>query len=371
MQTNLRRHCILLVGPESSATRWVAGTLSQHPDILGPSGSHPDPLDNYWAQQAEALFQANANDSTYVLTRRSLPSGNDLNKPARYLEFDDFEAFGKACESSNTHLTVLVLTRSPEANIYSWHQSRASAAGSKSKAVAQYRAAYKHLMSWLIQENAPEFWFISLESLLLEGSIFVNSIYRLLDLPSYDVSITSNYAVNFKQYSTAEDSSNFEFSLDELIETIQNAKGLQLLAGGWATPETRHTWSIGDRCHLKMHLKVPSIVRESARNLLMKLDLHPYIFGEHSNQQITIIINNSVTSVHNIGRDTLLQVNFPLDLLGGDGELNVIIVTPNSISPIDIDKNSKESKKIAIALRSLMISACQPDSDGAVNSREP
>ena len=79
----MRKKLALVIGPESSGTRVLTATLSQHPKILGtPDASpHGDVLDEVWRQIARRDLERarhvfpDPGDRECILTRRSTQRG--------------------------------------------------------------------------------------------------------------------------------------------------------------------------------------------------------------------------------------------------------------------------------------------------------
>lgn len=142
------RRILFVTGAESSGTRWIADTLSQHPDYEGTKG-HRDPLENFWL--GDELPKG-----SYV-TRRSIPTGNKGDY-AEYLKFEDYDRLLQADE-----LKVIVTVRNPVANIISMKNRRQSVKGNLERAKIQYREAYKHLFRFLV-ENDVDYLLFPVES---------------------------------------------------------------------------------------------------------------------------------------------------------------------------------------------------------------
>ena len=174
---------VLVTGPESSGTRWIAGVLGQHPSFdHAPKGGHKDPLDAFWALETHEL------PSGMILTRRSLPAGVG-NHVARYMQFEDFSALNNAADS----LTVIAVVRSPWANISSWTKNRASVSGDRNRAKEQYHAAYRHIHPWID-------YYLPLEAVILDGSDALSGLCRLMGFPEHRFDLHPDMEVNKKHY---------------------------------------------------------------------------------------------------------------------------------------------------------------------------
>ena len=176
-----RKSCILVVGPESSGTRVIADIISQHPDICSHRGGHDDILNEYWNSGNQNILQEVIQKQDIILTRRSMPSGYG-SRAAKFLEFDDLEKFALDCDLLGVEISVVITTRSPQANLISWQRSRVSVSGSISKAISQYQASFKHLFLWLNNQPNILYWVISLEGCIHEGRMYFEALYELLGL---------------------------------------------------------------------------------------------------------------------------------------------------------------------------------------------
>lgn len=204
---------LLVVGPESSGTRLLTEILSAHPLIIGTSNSlkHHDILDSTWRYLEKSeidlakseLLQIVENyqyhQAQYILTRRSIPHASQLGEPAQYMKFPDFEQLYQLCCQLDLELTVLVLNRSPVANLVSWTLNRASTQKNLDKAMTQYHEAYRHLFRFLINTNL-KFYLVSLESLFLEKQKYIQSIFSILNLPQHKISLKLKTETNLKRY---------------------------------------------------------------------------------------------------------------------------------------------------------------------------
>lgn len=183
---------LLVIGPESSGTRVVTQTLSQHPHILGTPAAqkHMDVLDDVWLaleaddiETAISLFPDLSNYSV-ILTRRSMPHGA-IGVSATYMKFASMHRLKQLCDRLSIRLVLAITTRSFVPHLISWTTARQSAQGSIEKAHTQYKAAYFTLFGFL--QDAPDvaFFLVSLESLLLDDDLAIQSIFQLLNLPPY------------------------------------------------------------------------------------------------------------------------------------------------------------------------------------------
>ena len=351
------KSCILVVGPESSGTRWLAETIAQHPIFADskPLSGHKDPLDYFWDGGSARSFLEMGIGANHVVTRRSLPSAKTSDSSATYMEFDDFGRLQDLCVNSGFNLHVLICVRSPEANISSWYTSRSSALGDRKKAEEQYKAAYKHLISWLSMDGAPPFWFYSYEAVLLEGKTYISSLFRLLDLPPFDVSSNGDITANLRRYIFEAEQLNYTFTLDEPIELTENAKGLICTAGGWAPAEPTHSWTLGEAAELSVPLTLTA--NRSSKDIPLRLciSLKPFLYSEILKcQHLTLLVNSEIVYSGSISAPTDLEVLVTSKCLYRRNPVKLRFVTPNSVIPATLDASSGEQKCIALAISKLV-----------------
>ncbi|MEX0910002.1 MAG: hypothetical protein WDZ75_01775 [Candidatus Paceibacterota bacterium] len=200
---------LLLVGPESSGTRILVDVLSQHPSINGSSDAvetHRDSCDDAWRllekgdeTQAGDVVAELFETTDMLVTRRSLPHGSE-GAAAEYLRFPDLDAFLRLSFAHGWEVVVLLTYRSAVPNLMSWTQKRQSVQGNFEHAVAQYHAAYRHVFNVLNKYQNVSFYFISVDSLVLDGEPYMESIYQLLGLPSYRPRFVAKEDANKKWY---------------------------------------------------------------------------------------------------------------------------------------------------------------------------
>jgi hypothetical protein len=216
-QDDNRKKVCLLAGPESSGTRIFNSVLSEHPLILGTPEAmgHLDILDPVWQaleqndiQRAKAEFP-NPMDKTCILTRRSLPHAVQFTNPARYMDFANINGLHKLCRRINCDLILLITTRSAIPNLSSWALNRLSADHSYARAENQYYESYLYLFNF-IRKARVNYYLVSLEALLLDGQNYVQSIFKLLNLPHCEVKLDLHTDVNTKYYLNS-----FEYLLEQ------------------------------------------------------------------------------------------------------------------------------------------------------------
>lgn len=182
------KNCILVAGAESSGTRIFSKLLSRHPSIKGSTDvlNHDDLLDKVWLgihnKNPKNIFESIPKDfeEKYLLTRRSMPHGLKPGVAAEFMKFPDINAFCFYLYKLQYKITFLITTRSVVPNLISCVENRAS---SKTfhDAYRQYHACYKKIFK-VIEFYKFDYFILSLEALLLDKGLYVNSIFDLLEL---------------------------------------------------------------------------------------------------------------------------------------------------------------------------------------------
>ena len=191
---------ILVVGPESTGTRWISSVFSGHPMIDGTSGEHNDTLDKFWLTNRESDFiEAVDIDKPILLSRRSIPAGRSPGEKAQFKVFQNFEDLAVMCNRAGVSLHVIITTRSLYPHLNSWTRNRASVQRSMVKSIVQYQLVYRYLFEWISKFQLP-FFLISLESIIYEGKDFVETTLDLLGLEKSAIEINGNSDVNTKHY---------------------------------------------------------------------------------------------------------------------------------------------------------------------------
>lgn len=214
------RTLVLVIGPESTATRAFTRAFSQHKDILstGDPSKHIDVLDDVWLelenrnlQSAIAKFQ-DKDSAKLVVTRRSVPHGIKPGIAAEYMSFPNVELLQQLCEKLEYKIFVLITSRSPIPNLVSWTNARASVQRDISKAYMQYQMAYKNIFKFINTHDLPYFM-ISVEGFVLDKKNLINSLHKFFQLEKSEISVKTKVDVNKRRYEQffASDASAFGF----------------------------------------------------------------------------------------------------------------------------------------------------------------
>ena len=205
--SNENKMLILIIGPESTATRAFTKAFIQHPKILSTEdpSEHIDILDNVWyelennnEEYALASFPVN-HKKDIIVTRRSVPHGLRPGVAARYMSFPNINGLKRICERLRYELFILITSRSPIPNLVSWTNERASVQGDINKAYIQYQMSYREIFKFIDTHDVPYF-IVSLEGFILDKKDLIKSLHLYFGLPDEKVSIQSRNNVNKRRY---------------------------------------------------------------------------------------------------------------------------------------------------------------------------
>lgn len=178
---------IIVVGAESTATRFLTGLLSKSTDIIGEKEpkKHWDYFDEIWElierknyDRIKSIFPKN---NKHYVTRRSFPHALYPGDPAFPYEFPPLGEFIRICKQNGFQPILLITTRSPLPNLISWKTQRSSAENSMLTAFNQYQSTYRYIFHVIQQTDTP-YLIISQEALMYEKAAYLNSILHLIDI---------------------------------------------------------------------------------------------------------------------------------------------------------------------------------------------
>lgn len=217
---------LIIIGPESSGTRVFMNLFSKHEKAVGNTSpnSHVDVLDDIWHYleqrkiiSAKPKLPDIAKNQFYV-TRRSMPHASSPGISAGYMQFPPLADFLRYCKKSDLNPIVLITNRSPIANLFSWSQNRASSNGDIEKSYQQYKESYIQIFKSVTKYNVP-YLMLSMEALLVDKQDYINSIFKLCDIPTTEFDDDINFDVNMKHYKLfLREKSGIEFALPEFKE---------------------------------------------------------------------------------------------------------------------------------------------------------
>lgn len=198
---------ILVIGPESTATRAFTKALSNHEEILGTKNpsEHFDILDPVWfelenSNLAEAIKKFPENlEEKLIITRRSVPHGLRPGVKAKYMSFPNIKLFSKLCNSIGYKIFVLVTSRSPLPNLFSIVKNRKSVDGNFIKAFNQYQMSYRKIFQFIDLHNIPYF-IISVESFMIDKSKLIRSLHKYFELSNKKIEVETKTNLNDLYY---------------------------------------------------------------------------------------------------------------------------------------------------------------------------
>jgi hypothetical protein len=229
---------LIVIGPESTATRAFTKAFSHHPEILGTSqaNQHVDVLDVVWQHiENGEIFEAKEYVNQHikkhvVVTRRSVPHSIAVGKPADYLSFPSLKTFIQLCQDTDYHPFLLITARNPIANLYSSAMQRASSKNNVGKALNQYFNAYNQIFELTREYDIP-FFIISPEMFILDQDLLIQSLHEFFGLKSIPLKLEIKPKINKKYlqaYVSNIDKTNFKSLLnkDDCVKTVQETKNV-------------------------------------------------------------------------------------------------------------------------------------------------
>lgn len=198
---------VLVIGPESTATRAFTKALSSHEEILGTKNpsEHVDILDPVWFElensnlgEAIKKFPENLKEKL-IVTRRSVPHGIAPGVKAKYMSFPNINLFFKLCNSIGYKIFILITSRSPIPNLFSIVKNRKSVDGNFIKAFNQYQMSYRKIFQFIDLHNIPYF-IISVESFLMDKSKLIMSLHRYFELSHKNIDVETKTKLNDSYY---------------------------------------------------------------------------------------------------------------------------------------------------------------------------
>lgn len=197
---------VLIIGPESTATRAFTEAFSNHANILGTNNAkeHIDILDPVWFELEknninEAVKKFPTNNDKIIVTRRSIPHGIKPGEAAKYMTFPNINMLYQLCKKIEYRLFILITTRSPIPNIISMAKNRRSTNGEVEKAFNQYQMAYKKIFE-IINKYQIQYFIISVESFLLDQANLILSLHKYFGIALKDIKTDVKVNINKQHY---------------------------------------------------------------------------------------------------------------------------------------------------------------------------
>jgi hypothetical protein len=199
---------VLVIGPESTATRAFTKALCEHDGILGTKNpsEHADILDPVWFQlerndlfAAISHFPANEN-AKIIVTRRSIPHGPAPGVSAQFLSCPNIDLLQSLCGELGYQIFVLVTSRSPVPTLLSSVKNRASVGGDIQRAYQQYQMAYRRIFNW-VSKHDLEYFLVSAESFSIDKEDLIDSLHKYFGLQVLPKKEYSEKSLNSQYYS--------------------------------------------------------------------------------------------------------------------------------------------------------------------------
>lgn len=148
------------------------------------------------------------------------------------------------------------------------------------------------------------------------------------------------------------------YTLGHSLNFTRDGDARPYLRQGWAGPETRHTWTLGDSSRIVLQLPDAQVIRQS--RLRLKFEAQPLIVpGRLSSQSLVIRINGH--EVHNACHqgDVVIDVPIPPEALTDEPLLTIDLLHPDARRPAEVIEGSRDQKLLSFAVRSLAVQAVE------------
>lgn len=202
-----KKKLILILGPESTATRAFTDGFANHNEMLSShdTNSHFDILDKVWfhlsdkdLKKAQVNFPNNK-ENKIIVTRRSIPSGKAPGIKAKFLSFPELCLFKELCDNLGYKIFIIITSRSPIPNLESSTKNRSSVDKSFQKAYVQYIETYNYIFNFT-KKYSINFLLVSLETYILDNVNFIKSLHKFFNLEIKDINLDIKEDVNKKYY---------------------------------------------------------------------------------------------------------------------------------------------------------------------------
>jgi len=142
------------------------------------------------------------------------------------------------------------------------------------------------------------------------------------------------------------------YSMREVVSFTETGNGGQYLHKGWSMPEASGRWSVDKRAVLRLRV---SPVNKMQMNLHLRVSA--YVNDVHPEQRVEVIANGEmvrqISFLANAGgaqpHDEIVPVT-----VGPDGELRLMLRTPDSVSPASL-KVGSDGRKLGVRLDALWL----------------
>lgn len=291
---------MLVLGPESTATRWIADTLSMHPDVALGTSNHKDPLDEFWStENTDVLLQAVATGT--IVSRRSVPSGVD-DAPAEFMSEPPLNELLLMCENTGVQVHILVTSRLRPATVLSGATNRASCQGSLVAARQQYEWAYRSIFALILGFPSLSFTVLSVESLVLDAERAFESLFVELGMAPFRPSVKANTAINDYALSVLPALRSAKRAVPgATLRFTENGSGLDFLGLGWGRRERNGVWSVSRRAFIAIPYPERRNGNSQESDQSLQIELVPYIDAtdaEAASERFLTVIVDLHTEFH-------------------------------------------------------------------------
>lgn len=136
---------------------------------------------------------------------------------------------------------------------------------------------------------------------------------------------------------------------DIVFGTAGNSVACQ--GDGWAQPEARHTWAIGQQSRLT--LPVPP----GSGDMLLRLFAWPFVRAPEVNaQRLRISVDDVEIAAFRLTAEARLQCPVPAALLDGRQTIDIVFHHPDATQPASLAPGHSDTRDLAIAFRRVSLS---------------
>jgi hypothetical protein len=146
-----------------------------------------------------------------------------------------------------------------------------------------------------------------------------------------------------------------DYRLGNVIDFSPQGSGRLYARQGWSEPEVWGRWSVNDEARIQLHT-----VDHINQSLELELVINAFVAPSHPCQKVDIFVNKKEVARQSLcsdnGGDKPSPYRFKLtkELLPSDGNIDILFVTPDSISPKSLTIN-KDNRILGIGIKSLRI----------------
>ncbi len=145
------------------------------------------------------------------------------------------------------------------------------------------------------------------------------------------------------------------YKIAETIDFSNRGSSGMYTQKGWLDPESWGRWTSGTKASLRLRLDPPQ-----TKSMLLDLNFGAFVNEKHPMQKLDITVNGVSLGQHlfrlDQGEDKPHSVTFvlPADAVGVDGELKLLLNTPDAISPRKL-KIGEDRRKLGVGVVSMRL----------------